>query len=68
LAGVLLRAGPLTSRRSLRYEDRLLTITSSAASLARDGRRRLQAAERTSPMFDNVLNATPVTGRVAAPA
>jgi putative redox protein len=24
------------------------------------------AAERTSPMFDNVLNATPVTGRVVA--
>ena len=25
-----------------------------------------EAAERTSPMFDNVLNATPVTGRVTA--
>jgi uncharacterized OsmC-like protein len=27
-----------------------------------------QAAERTSPMFDNVLNATPVTGRIVTPA
>ena len=25
-----------------------------------------EAAERTSPMFDNVLNATPVTGRVTS--
>jgi putative redox protein len=27
-----------------------------------------EAAEKTSPMFDNVLNSTPVNGRVAAPA
>src|SRR3954451_17598074 len=27
-----------------------------------------EAAERTSPMFDNVLNSTPVNGRVAASA
>ena len=27
-----------------------------------------EAAERTSPMFDNVLNATPVSGRVTAAA
>jgi len=27
-----------------------------------------EAAERMSPMFDNVLNSTPVTGRVASPA
>src|SRR3954449_2018243 len=27
-----------------------------------------KAAERTSPMFDNVLNTTPVNGRVAIPA
>ena len=27
-----------------------------------------EAAERTSPMFDNVLNATPVTGRIVTSA
>jgi putative redox protein len=27
-----------------------------------------EAAEKTSPMFDNVLNSTPVNGRVATPA
>ena len=50
------------------FSDISYTVTVDTDASAEQLAEIKQAAERTSPMFDNVLNATPVTGRVTASA
>ena len=50
------------------FSDSSYTVTVDSGATPEQLAEIKNAAERTSPRFDNVLNATPLNGRAAAPA